>query len=248
MWGCGKVPGPASHSLSKAGIISQPVGHPLKDPLPSKIGGRDTPTEGLSTRRWPQKPSGQEVSLSGKTLEHFARPPPHQPSCPDLEMPTTRQSCQAQQKGWHPSESSPPCVPKAGPGREAWQRAVHLLNTCSIQSGVECPPPSSELGTWEDHTSLSVCHSGLSRIYQPDPSSPELSYGSPTRKPKEEPDCAWGSGILTSSSSDSKDTLKSPLSTLLFKTHLCWDHQPHSIDKKTEAPTVQLLYSSSSWV
>lgn len=76
MWGCGKVPGPASHSLSKAGIISEPVGHPLKDPLPSKAGGRDTPTEGLSTQLWPQKPSGQEVSLSGKTLNH--PPPPAQ--------------------------------------------------------------------------------------------------------------------------------------------------------------------------
>lgn len=152
-------------------------------------------------------------------------------------MPTTRQDCQAQQK------SSPPCVPKAGPGLEAWQRDVHLFNTYSIQSGVECPPPSSELGTREDHTSLSVCHSGLSLTYRPDPCSPEHSYGSPTRKPKEEPDGAWGSGILTSGNSDSKNTMKSPLSTMLFRAHLGWDHQPHSIDKKTEARTIQLLYS-----
>lgn len=43
MWGCGKVPGPASHSLSKAGIILGPAGHPLKDIPPSRGGGRAPP-------------------------------------------------------------------------------------------------------------------------------------------------------------------------------------------------------------
>lgn len=232
MWGCGKVPGPASHSLSKAGIISEPVGHPLKDPLPSKVGGRDTPTEGLSTRLWPGS------VLEWKDPGALCPPTPHQPSCPDLEMPTTRQGCQAQQKGWHPSESSPPCVPKADSGREAWQRDVHLLNTYSIQSGVECPPPSSELGTWEDHTSLSVTlafHRPISQIH----AVQSTAMGHPPGNQRKS---------LTSSSSDPKDTMKSPLSTLLFRVHLDWDHQPHSIDKKIEAQKLQLLYSSSSWV
>lgn len=59
-----------SQPLKSWDYLSEPAGHPLKDPLPSKVGGRDTPREGLSTRLWPQEPFGQEIFLSGKTLEY----------------------------------------------------------------------------------------------------------------------------------------------------------------------------------
>lgn len=64
-----------SQSLKSRDYLSEPAGHPLKDPLPSKVGGRDTPGEGLSTRLWPQEPFGQEIFLSGKTLEHSCSHP-----------------------------------------------------------------------------------------------------------------------------------------------------------------------------
>lgn len=90
MWGCGKVPGPASHSLSKAGIILGPAGHPLKDIPPSRGGGRAPPRGPVHQAPWPGRVPWVEtllpaVQLPGSEPRATQECPP---PCPSGALPS----------------------------------------------------------------------------------------------------------------------------------------------------------------
>lgn len=126
--GLWESPRPASHSLSKAGIISGPAGHPLKDIPPGGGGGRAPPQ-----RSCPLSP-GPTAPWTGRIPERGGNPdaPLPAPSCPAARL---RTACHMR---WS-FRGAPQPAPRGSPLELSRSLALQGLVSRRVCLGL-CPP------------------------------------------------------------------------------------------------------------